>query len=83
MRDLLIAAISRQILSGGEAMGKGIAVDFGSHEAKEKASQKLALLIAIVKLFLGPLRAYDHGWAYSFCHCPVEIALGGLVDACA
>jgi hypothetical protein len=30
-------------------MGKGIAVDVGSHEAKEKASQKLALSIAIVK----------------------------------
>ena len=49
MRDFFIAAIARKILSGGEAMGKGIAVDVGSHEAKEKASQKLALPIAIVK----------------------------------
>ena len=30
-------------------MGEGIAVDVGSHEAQEKASQKLALSIAIVK----------------------------------
>lgn len=32
-------------------MGKGVAVDEGSHEAKEKASQKLALSIAIVKAY--------------------------------
>jgi len=49
MRDFFIAAIARQILRGGEAMGKGIAVNVGSHETKEKASQKLALSIAIVK----------------------------------
>jgi len=51
MRDFLVAAIARKILSGGEATGKGIAVDVGSHEAKEKASQKLALSITIVKPF--------------------------------
>lgn len=49
MRDFLIAAVSRKILGGGEAMGKGITVDVGSHEAKEKAIQKLAPSIAIVK----------------------------------
>jgi hypothetical protein len=51
MRDLLIAAIARQILRGGEAMGKGVAVDVGSHGTKRRASQKLALSIAIVKTF--------------------------------
>jgi hypothetical protein len=52
-------------------MGKGIAVDVGSHEAKEKASQKLAFPIAIVKPlspFPGPSTAYGHDWAYSACH---------------
>jgi len=49
MRDFLIAAIARKILRRGEAMGKGIAVDVGSHEAKKKASQKLAPPLAIVK----------------------------------
>jgi hypothetical protein len=61
MRDFFIAAIARKILSGGEAMGKGIAVDVGSHEAKEKASQKLAFPIAIVKPtqpFPCPLRSF-------------------------
>ena len=38
-------------------MGKGIAVDVGSHEAKEKASQKLALSVAIVKPSLAHARA--------------------------
>ena len=37
-------------------MGKGVAVDVGSHEAKEKASQKLAFLIAIVKASLAHAR---------------------------
>jgi hypothetical protein len=69
MGDFLVATISSNVLRGGEAMGKGIAVDFGSHEAKEKASQKLALSIAIVKLFLGLLRVYDHGWAYCVFRC--------------
>jgi len=39
MRDLLIAAIARQILRGGEAMGKGIAVDVGSHKTKKKPAR--------------------------------------------
>jgi hypothetical protein len=31
MRDFLVATISRKLLGRGEAMGKGIAVDVGSH----------------------------------------------------
>jgi hypothetical protein len=49
MRDFFIAAIARKILSGGEAMGKGKTVDVSSHGTKRRASQKLALSIAIVK----------------------------------
>ena len=49
MRDFLVAAISRQILRRRETMGKGVAVNVGSHEAKKKASQKLAPPLAIVK----------------------------------
>jgi hypothetical protein len=69
MRDFFIAAIARQILRGGEAMGKGIAVDVGSHEAKEKASQKLALPIAIVKPSLAHARV----------SCPSDEAVNGLL----
>jgi hypothetical protein len=50
MRDFLIAAVSREILGSGVAMGKGIAVDEASHETKKKTSQKLTLLVTIVKL---------------------------------
>jgi hypothetical protein len=49
MRDFLVATVALKVHGRGETMGKGIAVDVGSHEAKEKASQKLALSIAIVK----------------------------------
>ena len=62
-------------------MGKRIAVDVGSHEAREKASQKLALSITIVKPFPVLLGACGHGWACSFFHCPVEIASVDPADA--
>ena len=48
-------------------MGKGIAVNVGSHETKEKASQKLALSIAIVKASLGQ----------PFSSCPCDEAVNG------
>jgi hypothetical protein len=41
-------------------MGKGITINVGSHEAKEKASQKLARPLTIVKTFLGPGGASCH-----------------------
>jgi hypothetical protein len=86
MGDFLVATISSNVLRGRETMGKGIAVDFGSHEAKEKASQKLALPIAIVKplsLFPGLSRACDHDWACSAFHCLDEIAWAVLAGASA
>jgi hypothetical protein len=49
MRDFLVTTKTRNVLATGKAMRKGIAVNEASHGAKEKASQKLALLIAIVK----------------------------------
>jgi hypothetical protein len=39
MRDFLVATISRKILRRGEAMGKGVAVDVGSHETKKKPAR--------------------------------------------
>lgn len=86
MGDFLVATISSNVLRGRETMGKGIAVDFGSHEAKEKASQKLALPIAIVKPlspFPGPSRAYDHDWVCCVFHCLDEIAWAVLAGASA
>ena len=68
MRDFLIAAIARKILGRGETMGKGIAVDVGSHGTKRKASQKLAFPIAIVKPSLAHARV----------SCPSDEAVNGL-----
>ena len=48
-------------------MGKGIAVNVGSHEAKKKASQKLAPPLAIVKPSLGQ----------PFSSCPCDEAVNG------
>jgi hypothetical protein len=49
MRNFLVTTKTGKVLIGGEAMGKGIAVDEGSHKAKKKAIQKLALPFATVK----------------------------------
>jgi hypothetical protein len=81
MRDFLVSTVALKVHGRGKTMGKGIAVDVGSHGTKRKASQKLAFSIAIVKLSPVLSGACGHGWAYSFFHCPVEIASVDPADA--